>query len=100
MDKGQISARRPGRDAKKPEDDQKSRHREILETAARVICEKGYEGASIQDIAEARVHDRYTPAGASAEDVERAVSGWRKLARTLVSLLPARLVSGIARIWR
>ena len=53
MDKGQISARRPGRDAKKPEDDQKSRHREILETAARVICEKGYEGASIQDIAEA-----------------------------------------------
>ncbi len=53
MDKGQISARRPGRDAKKPEDDQKNRHREILETAARVICEKGYEGASIQDIAEA-----------------------------------------------
>jgi transglutaminase-like putative cysteine protease len=54
----------------------------------------------IQDIAEARVRDRYTPAGASDEDVERAVSGWRKLARTLVGLLPARLVSGIARIWR
>jgi hypothetical protein len=54
----------------------------------------------IHDIAEARVHDRYTPAGASDEDVERAVSGWRKLARTLVGLLPARLVSGIARIWR
>jgi len=54
----------------------------------------------IQDIAEARVHDRYTPAGATDEDVERAVSGWRKLARTLVGLLPARLVSGIARIWR
>jgi len=54
----------------------------------------------IQDIAEARVHDRYTPAGATADDVERAVSGWRKLARTLVGLLPARLVSGIARIWR
>jgi AcrR family transcriptional regulator len=53
VDKGQISASRPGRDARKPEDDQKSRHREILETAARVICEKGYEGASIQDIAEA-----------------------------------------------
>lgn len=29
----------------------KDRHREILETAARLICEKGYEGASIQDIA-------------------------------------------------
>lgn len=54
----------------------------------------------IQDIAEARVHDRYTPAGATEEDVERAVSGWRRLARTLVGLLPARLVSGIARIWR
>jgi len=54
----------------------------------------------IQDIAEARVHDRYTPAGATDEDVERAVSGWRKLARTLVGLLPARVVSGIARIWR
>jgi transglutaminase-like putative cysteine protease len=54
----------------------------------------------IQDIAEARVHDRYTPAGATDDDVERAVSGWRKLARTLVGLLPARLVAGIARIWR
>nr|MDP9282675.1 transglutaminaseTgpA domain-containing protein [Chloroflexota bacterium] len=54
----------------------------------------------IQDIAEARVRDRYTTVGATDEDVERAVSGWRKLARTLVGLLPARLVSGIARIWR
>ncbi len=31
----------------------KDRHRQILETAARLICEKGYEGASIQDIADA-----------------------------------------------
>jgi hypothetical protein len=54
----------------------------------------------IQDIAEARVRDRYTPAGASADDVDRAVSAWRRLARTLIGLLPARLVSGIARIWR
>jgi transglutaminase-like putative cysteine protease len=54
----------------------------------------------IQDIAEARVHDRYTPAGATADDVDRAVSAWRRLARTLVGLLPARLVSGIARIWK
>jgi AcrR family transcriptional regulator len=53
MDKGQISARRPGRDARKNPDDTKGRHHAILETAARVICEKGYEGASIQDIAEA-----------------------------------------------
>jgi len=54
----------------------------------------------IQDIAEARVNDRYTPAGASESDVDRAASAWRRLARTLVGLLPARLVSGIARIWR
>ena len=28
-----------------------NRHREILEIAARIICEKGYEGASMQQIA-------------------------------------------------
>lgn len=33
--------------------DPKDRRRAILETAARVICERGYEGASIQDIADA-----------------------------------------------
>jgi AcrR family transcriptional regulator len=38
-----------GRGAESPKD----RHRQILETAARLICEKGYEGASIQDIADA-----------------------------------------------
>jgi len=31
----------------------KDRRGQILETAARLICEKGYEGTSIQDIAEA-----------------------------------------------
>lgn len=34
-------------------DESSERRRQILETAARVICEKGYEGASIQDIAQA-----------------------------------------------
>ncbi|MEM7355783.1 MAG: TetR/AcrR family transcriptional regulator [Acidobacteriota bacterium] len=33
--------------------DAKSRRREILETAARLICEKGYKGTSLRDIAEA-----------------------------------------------
>ena len=39
--------------AEKRPEDAKNRHRDILETAARLICEKGYEGASIQDIADA-----------------------------------------------
>ena len=34
-------------------DDAKQRHREILETAARLICARGYEATSIQDIADA-----------------------------------------------
>ena len=34
-------------------DDSKQRHREILETAARLICARGYEATSIQDIADA-----------------------------------------------
>jgi len=33
--------------------DAKDRHRFILETAARLICEKGYDATSIQDIADA-----------------------------------------------
>jgi AcrR family transcriptional regulator len=34
-------------------DHPRDRHRAILETAARLICEKGYEATSIQDIADA-----------------------------------------------
>jgi hypothetical protein len=55
---------------------------------------------AIVDIAEARVRDRYTPSGATDEDVERALTAWRRLARTLVALLPTRLVNAIVRIWR
>jgi TetR/AcrR family transcriptional regulator, cholesterol catabolism regulator len=40
-------------DAAAPEPRHQDRHRAILRTAARVICQKSYEGASIQDIAEA-----------------------------------------------
>jgi len=56
LDKGQISPRKPRRKgihSRASDDDPKGRRREILETAARVICEKSYEGASIQDIAAA-----------------------------------------------
>lgn len=44
---------RKGSETGKGTESPKDRHRQILETAARLICEKGYEGASIQDIADA-----------------------------------------------
>src|SRR3970040_1427895 len=47
---GKMARRaRPG----PPPSDPKDRHRAILETAARVICERGFQGASIQNIAAA-----------------------------------------------
>ena len=55
---------------------------------------------AIQDIADSRVRDRYTPVGASTDDELRATSAWRRLARTLLSLVPARIVSLFARINR
>ncbi len=54
----------------------------------------------IQEIAEARVRDRYTAAGASADDAAKAQGAWRRLARTLLALVPARLVSVVARFSR
>jgi AcrR family transcriptional regulator len=44
-----VSAKR----GQKSPEELKDRHRAILETAARVICERGYEGAGVQDIADA-----------------------------------------------
>jgi hypothetical protein len=54
----------------------------------------------IQDIAEARIRDRYTPAGATEADADRAMEAWRRLARTLFALVPARVVSFFARFAR
>lgn len=51
----------------------------------------------IQDIAESRVRDRYSPSGATPADDERALSAWRRLARTLLALVPARVLSFLAR---
>ncbi len=45
--------RAPTAERKATLSDAKDRHRFILETAARLICEKGYEATSIQDIADA-----------------------------------------------
>ena len=55
---------------------------------------------AIQEIADARIRDRYTLGGSSADDAARALSAWRRLARTLVSLVPARIVSFFARFAR
>lgn len=42
-----------GRPTQAKVEEHRDRHREILETAARLICEKGYEGTGVQDIADA-----------------------------------------------
>lgn len=56
--------------------------------------------APIQEIADARMQDRYTRAGATAADAERAMGAWRRLARTLLAVVPARVVSFFARFAR
>lgn len=48
-----MTARAQKSRIKAASDDADARFRTILETSARVICAKGYEGASIQEIAEA-----------------------------------------------
>lgn len=55
--------------------------------------------AAIRDIADVRVRDRYTPAGTTKDDVSRAAGAWRRLARTLLTLMPARAVSFVARFF-
>jgi hypothetical protein len=54
----------------------------------------------IHDIALSRVNDRYTPGGATTADAARALSAWRRLARTLLALVPARAVTFFARFSR
>lgn len=53
----------------------------------------------IREIADARVRERYSPVGSTSEDAERAAGAWRRLARTLLALVPARAVSFVARFF-
>ena len=52
--------------------------------------------APIREIADVRVRDRYTSGGTTKDDVSRAAGAWRRLARTLLTLIPARVVSFVA----
>ncbi len=51
-------------------------------------------------IAEARVRDRYSPAGASETHRAEAARAWRRVARSLVTKLPTRLIAGVGRFTR
>jgi transglutaminase-like putative cysteine protease len=54
----------------------------------------------LRTIAHARVRDRYAPGGATAAERDAAAAAWRRVARVLVTLLPARLVRAVARLVR
>ncbi|MBI2773577.1 MAG: DUF4129 domain-containing protein [Chloroflexi bacterium] len=52
----------------------------------------------IRVIADARVHERYAPAGATDDERESAEDAWWRVARELVSLVPQRIVAAIAKV--
>lgn len=54
----------------------------------------------LRTIADARVRERYAPGGASEAERAAAASAWRQIARSLVALLPTRIVSALARLVR
>jgi len=52
----------------------------------------------IRVIADARVHERYAPAGASDEERERAEDAWWRVARELVALVPQRALTALTKL--
>ncbi|HET8569764.1 MAG TPA: transglutaminase domain-containing protein [Candidatus Limnocylindria bacterium] len=51
-------------------------------------------------LAHVRVLDRYSPAGTTDDQREEAVTAWHRIARTLVALIPQRVLSAITRVFR
>ena len=68
---------------------------EFAESLGRAVPEAS---VPIRAIADARVHERYAPAGASDEDREKAEDAWWRVARELVGLVPHRIVRALSRL--
>ena len=54
----------------------------------------------LRTIAEARVQERYTAVGASDAERAGAAKAWRRVARSLIALIPARAVRALSRFVR
>ncbi|MFN2520706.1 MAG: DUF4129 domain-containing protein, partial [Candidatus Limnocylindria bacterium] len=67
---------------------------EYAETLGRAVPEAR---GPLRTIAEARVQERYTALGASDADRASAAQAWRRVARSLIGLIPARVVRSLSR---
>ncbi|MDP9265519.1 MAG: transglutaminaseTgpA domain-containing protein [Chloroflexota bacterium] len=70
---------------------------EYAETLGRAVPDAS---GSLRTIAEARVHERYAAAGATEADRAGAAQAWRRVARALIGLIPARIVRSLSRFVR
>ncbi len=70
---------------------------EYAETLGRAVPEAR---GQLRTIAEVRVQERYTAAGATDADRARASAAWRQVARSLVGLIPARVMRSLSRFVR
>jgi transglutaminase-like putative cysteine protease len=54
----------------------------------------------VQNLAEARVLERYSPKGADDDAQEAAVTAWHQAASAMLTLLPGRVLRFITHLWR